>query len=51
MNATTNRPVPVERASAISPDHIDEELRRYGDETGSGYTPRAGHKDPTLSGP
>jgi integrase len=29
MNANTNRPVPIERASTASPDHIDEELRRY----------------------
>ena len=50
MNATKNRPAPIERASAISRDHIDEELRRYGDGTSSGQTPRAGHKDPSLSG-
>ncbi len=29
MNANTNRPVPIDRASISSPDHIDEELRRY----------------------
>lgn len=29
MNANTNRPVPIERASSVAPDHIDEELRRY----------------------
>jgi len=51
MNSNTNRPVPIERASAASLDHIDEELRRYDDGTGSGQTPRTGRKDPTLSGP
>lgn len=29
MNANTNRPALIERASTASPDHIDEELRRY----------------------
>jgi len=29
MNANTNRPVPIKRASATSPDHVDEELGRY----------------------
>ena len=29
MNANTNRPAPIERASTASLDHIDEELQRY----------------------
>jgi len=29
MNANTSRPAPIERASTVSLDHIDEELRRY----------------------
>ena len=29
MNANTPRPASIERATAVSTDHIDEELRRY----------------------
>jgi len=39
MNANSNWPVPTERASAVAPDHIEEELRRYEGETSLGQTP------------
>ncbi len=51
MNANTTRLALIARASPASQGHVDEELQRYGDGTGSGQTPRAGRKDPTLSGP
>ncbi len=34
MNANIPRPASIERATAVSTDHTDEELRRYDSATG-----------------